>query len=305
VGFNPDGKKILHGNPTWFGGTFNNARMWLGVVGFFIIAIMMKKKLMGSIIVSVVFCSILSWIPGDSNPFTYFGDDPMGTARWEYFTNVVEVRDMSYVAFKMANPFGDDLTNVLAALVTFFFIDFLDTSATLLAVADVAGMVDEKGDFEGLYPAYLVDGFATSLGALFGTSPVTTYIESAPGVSEGGRTGLTAVVVAFFFFLSIFFAPILASIPAWCTGSALIITGALMMRRVNKIDWENEQEAIPAFVTIVLMPFGYSIFLGLFGGIVTWCIMAIPDLVAGKKVGATGKEPQTVTIGEDEKPSTA
>jgi AGZA family xanthine/uracil permease-like MFS transporter len=78
-----------------------------------------------------------------------------------------------------------------------------------------------------------------------------------------------------------------------------------MMRRVNKIDWENEQEAIPAFVTIVLMPFGYSIFLGLFGGIVTWCIMAIPDLVAGKKVGATGKEPQTVTIGEDEKPSTA
>ena len=89
--------------------------------------------------------------------------------------------------------------------------------ATLLAVADVAGFVEDKDkpDFEGLYPAYLVDGFATSMGSLFGTSPVTTYIESAPGILEGGKTGLTAVVVAFWFFLSMFFAPILASIPAW------------------------------------------------------------------------------------------
>jgi len=284
-GFNPDGP-YTHGNPTWFGGTFTNPRMWLGIVGFFIIAIMMKLKLKGSIIVAVLICSVVSWVPGDMNPFTYFPDTPAGETRFTYFKKVVDLRTMSTVAFKFANPFGDGETamSVIAALLTFFFIDFLDTSATLLAVADVAGFVKDKDkpDFEGLYPAYLVDGFATSMGSLFGTSPVTTYIESAPGIMEGGKTGLTAVVVALWFFLSMFFAPILASIPAWCTGSALIITGALMMRQVSDVNWKNEQEAIPAFMTIVLMPFGYSIFLGLFGGIVTWCIMAIPDLVAGK-----------------------
>merc|ERR1712139_46376 len=157
-------------------------------------------------------------------------------------------------------------------------------------MADMAGFTNEKGEFEGIYAAYLVDGFATSMGSLFGTSPVTTYIESAPGIMEGGKTGLTAVVVALWFFLSMFFAPILASIPAWCTGSALIITGALMMRQVSDVNWKNEQEAIPAFMTIVLMPFGYSIFLGLFGGIVTWLIMAIPDFAAEKNPNAAPAE---------------
>jgi AGZA family xanthine/uracil permease-like MFS transporter len=287
-GYNTNGRGVFqaHGNPTWFGGTFTNPRMWLGIVGFFIIAIMMKLKMKGSIIVAVLICSVVSWVPGDMNPFTYFPDTPLGETRFTYFKKVVDLRTMSTVLFQFANPFGDGETamSVIAALLTFFFIDFLDTSATLLAVADVAGFVKdkEKPDFEGLYPAYLVDGFATSMGSLFGTSPVTTYIESAPGILEGGKTGLTAVVVAFWFFLSMFFAPILASIPAWCTGSALIITGALMMRQVIDVNWKNEQEAIPAFMTIVLMPFGYSIFLGLFGGIVTWLIMAIPDFAAGK-----------------------
>merc|ERR1719252_209666 len=103
----------------------------------------------------------------------------------------------------------------------FFIIDFLDTSATLFSMADMAGFTKgDKGDFEGIFQAYLVDGFATTMGSLFGTSPVTTYIESAPGIVEGGRTGLTAVVVSLWFFISVFFAPILASFPPWSTGSA-------------------------------------------------------------------------------------
>jgi len=119
-----------------------------------------------------------------------------------------------------------------------------------------------------------VDGFATTMGAVFGTSPVTTYIESAPGILEGGRTGLTAVFVSLWFFLATFFAPILASIPAWCTGSALIIVGAMMMKGLTKINWEDPQESIPAFLTIIIMPFTYSIAYGLIVGILTWCIMA-------------------------------
>merc|ERR1719454_2684775 len=108
-------------------------------------------------------------------------------------------------------------------------------------MADMAGFTDEKGEFPGIYQAYLVDGFATTMGGLFGTSPVTTYIESAPGILEGGRTGLTAVVVSAWFFISVFFAPILASIPAWCTGSALIVVGAMMMKGLTKINWEDPQ----------------------------------------------------------------
>ena len=99
-----------------------------------------------------------------------------------------------------------------------------------------------------------------------GTSPVTTYIESAPGLAEGGKTGLTAIVVSFYFLLSVFFAPLLASVPPWATGPALIIVGAMMMRGVVEIDWDNHAEAIPAFVTIALMPLTYSIAYGIIGG---------------------------------------
>jgi AGZA family xanthine/uracil permease-like MFS transporter len=263
---------ILHG-----GGGFQNPRMWLGIAGLLLCGIMMKQKLMAAIIVSVSIASIVSWIPGTPVDFWSEGGS------WEYFTQVVEIRGMSTVFGKLEFGIGN-----IEPLITFFIIDFLDTSATLFAVADMAGLVDEKGDFPGIYQAYLVDGFATTMGAVFGTSPVTTYIESAPGVLEGGRTGLTAVVVSVWFFISVFFAPILASIPPWCTGFALILVGATMMRGVTKINWEDPQECLPAFFTIITMPFTYSIAYGLIAGIGTWLVMCLfpphpPELVAFMK----------------------
>jgi AGZA family xanthine/uracil permease-like MFS transporter len=241
-------------------------RTWLGFFGLFLTGILMKMKIKGNIIIAVGLCSIISWIPG--TPVEYWAAGYGGS--WDYFTKVVELRGMS-------NVFGVltfDIVPVLSALFTFFVIDFLDTSATLFSMAEMAGFTDKEGKFEGITQAYLVDGFATTMGAVFGTSPVTTYIESAPGILEGGRTGLTAVVVSFWFFLSVFFAPILASIPAWCTGSALIIVGAMMMKGLTKIKWEDPQECIPAFLTIITMPFTYSIAYGLILGLLTWCIMA-------------------------------
>ena len=135
---------------------------------------------------------------------------------YDYFKKVVDARGAPSVAGKLS---FDDMGGVGTALFMFLFVDFMDTSGTLYAMASYAGLLDAKGNFEGQYVAFLVDGLATTIGAVCGTSPVTTYIESAPGILEGGRTGLTAVVVSLCFLLSLFFAPILASIPPWCTAA--------------------------------------------------------------------------------------
>ena len=147
------------------------------------------------------------------------------------------------------------------------------------SMAEYAGMVDENGNFEGQTAAFCSDAVGTIFGSLLGTSSVTTYIESAAGIEEGGRTGLTAVVVALFFLLSLVFAPIFASIPPWATGPALIIIGSLMMKSVMKIDWNNTRHAIPAFVTIVTMPLTYSIAYGIIGGLMMSFLFFISDIV--------------------------
>merc|ERR1712151_1325433 len=135
------------------------------------------------------------------------------------------------------------------------------------------GISDENGDFPKSRQAFAVDALATMLGSLFGLSPVTSYIESAAGVEAGSRTGLTAVFCGIFFFFSIFFAPILASIPPWAIGGALIIVGCLMARSLAKIQWNVHSHAISAFVTVMLMPLTYSIAYGLIGGIGIYIIM--------------------------------
>ncbi len=135
------------------------------------------------------------------------------------------------------------------------------------------GYVDEKGDFPKSKIAYACDALATLVGAFFGLSPVTSYIESAAGVGTGSRTGLTAVFCGFFFFLSIFFAPIIASIPAWATGGALIVVGALMAKSLKDIKWHDPTHAATAFMTVMIMPLTYSIAYGLIAGIGTWMIL--------------------------------
>jgi len=211
-------------------------------------------------------CSIISWIDVKGGGMNFWEQG----GNLEYFKKIVDVRGAGSVVWKLD---FSDWTGVGDALFMFFFVDFMDTTGTLYAMAGYAEMLDEKGNFEGMYSAYLVDGFATSVGALCGTSPVTTYIESAPGILEGGRTGLTAVVVAFFFGLSIFFAPILASIPPWCTGFALVVVGAMMFKGVSKINWDEPGEAIPAFFLLITMPLTYNIGYGLFAGWIAYAVI--------------------------------
>ncbi len=136
-------------------------------------------------------------------------------------------------------------------------------------MANFGGYTDQFGDFPGAEWAFVSDAAAISIGATLGSSPVTAFIESAAGIADGGKTGLTAISTAFWFFISLFFSPIFASIPPWATGPALIIVGCLMAQGVKNINWRYYGDAVPAFVTIISMPLMYNIGYGVIAGIFT------------------------------------
>jgi adenine/guanine/hypoxanthine permease len=144
-----------------------------------------------------------------------------------------------------------------------------------------AGYTDEHGDFPKSRQAFSVDALSTMFGALFGMSPVTSYVESASGVNAGARTGLTALFIGFYFFLSLFFAPIIASIPPWATGGALILVGSMMARSLKDIKWYDVSHAATAFVTVIVMPLTYSIAYGLIAGIFMWIILQATFWILG------------------------
>jgi adenine/guanine/hypoxanthine permease len=160
------------------------------------------------------------------------------------------------------------------ALFTFLYVDIIDATATLYSMARFSGVVDpESGDFPRSTLAYCCDSMAISIGSLFGCSPVTAFIESGAGITEGGRTGLTAMTTGLCFLISIFFAPIFASIPPWATGCTLILVGCMMMRQVTAVNWAFIGDALPAFVTIVAMPFTFSVAYGLIAGLFCYTML--------------------------------
>lgn len=251
------------------GGIMRSGTTWIGILGMMIMAIMIAYKRNSGIIVGIMFVTIISWFR--FTPVSFFPDTAEGDARFAYFSKVVAVEPMDMLTAK----YSGDLASAGLALLTFFFIDFLDTTCTLIAVVDPIGIADEKGDFPKSRQAFAVDAIATMFGSIFGLSPITSYIESAAGVEAGGRTGLTAVACSFYFLLAIFFAPILSSVPAWATGGALIIVGALMCRNLVKIQWDKIDHALTAFVVVMIMPLTYSIAYGLIGGLMVWVTMQL------------------------------
>jgi AGZA family xanthine/uracil permease-like MFS transporter len=258
------------------GGHMESATAWIGIFGTLLMVVLLSYKVKSSFIIGIGFVTVLSWFRGTA--VTYFPDNDMGNDRFDYFRKVVSIESLSSITAKwdFSEAKGSEY---VTSLLTLLYVDFLDTSGTLLAIVNSMGYVDENGDFPNSRAAFTTDALATIFGSFFGLSPVTSYIESAAGVEIGSRTGLTSVFVAFFFFLSIFFAPILSSIPAWATGGSLIIVGALMCRSLAKVHWENPAHAVTAFVTVIVMPLTYSIAYGLIAGIGTWFtikIVAIP-----------------------------
>ncbi len=165
--------------------------------------------------------------------------------------------------------------DLIMILMSFLFVDMFDTIGTLIGVSDKAGMLDENGKLPRIRPALLADAIATSVGAVFGTSTTTTYVESSAGVGAGARTGLASVVTGLLFLVAILFAPIFTAIPGFATAPALIFVGFLMISAVLKVDFEDLTEAVPAYLCLLAMPLMYSIAEGIAIGIISYTVIHV------------------------------
>ncbi|KAG5600204.1 hypothetical protein H5410_031574 [Solanum commersonii] len=252
--------------------------LWLGIVGFVIIAYCLSKNIKGAMIYGIIFVTAISWFRKTS--VTAFPDTPAGDSAFNYFKKVVDVHTIETTAGALSfKNIGKGY--FWEALITFLYVDILDTTGTLYSMARFAGFTDENGNFEGQYFAFMSDASAIVVGSLLGTSPVTAFVESSTGIKEGGRTGMTALTAAGYFFLAFFFTPILASIPAWAVGPPLILVGVMMMKSVVEVEWDDMRQAIPAFVTLILTPLTYSIAYGLIGGFGTYIVLHLGDWSLG------------------------
>jgi AGZA family xanthine/uracil permease-like MFS transporter len=186
----------------------------------------------------------------------------------------------SALAHVKEGGFGISIFNFIVIMFAFLFVDVFDTIGTVIGVSEKAGFMDKDGKLPRVKEVLLSDAVGTVIGAGLGTSTATTYVESAAGVAEGGRTGLTALTVAALFAVALFFSPIFAAIPAFATAPALVLVGFFMMQNVVRIDFNDPTEGIPAFLAIIMMPLTYSIADGIVYGVISYVIL---KLVSGKK----------------------
>ncbi|PMD20468.1 xanthine/uracil permease family protein-like protein [Hyaloscypha hepaticicola] len=265
-----------------------NPTMWIGILcGGILTAYLMSYRMKAAIIIGILVVSILSW-PRDTS-FTYFPHNASGDSMFEFFKQVIAFHPIKHTLAVQDWDVNKAGGHFALALFTFLYVDIVDATATLYSMARFSGVVDpETGDFPRSTIAYCCDAIAISIGSLFGCSPVTAFIESGAGITEGGLTGLTAMTTGICFLISIFFAPIFASIPPWATGCTLILVGCMMMRQVTAVNWSFIGDAVPAFVTIVTMPFSYSVAYGLIAGLFTYTVLnsmiRITKLISGGRI---------------------
>lgn len=268
-----------------FKDNFNSVGMGalLALIGVLITGFLLIKKVKGGILFGI----LITWVLG-------IICELIGLYQPNAELGMYSVIPASFVSFDfspLGSTFGQvfkvDFSNLkildmVVIVFAFLFVDVFDTLGTLIGVSSKANMLDKDGKLPRIKGALLADAVATSAGAILGTSTTTTYVESAAGVTEGGRTGLTAVTTGLLFLLAIVFAPLFLTIPSFATAPALIIVGFYMIASVAKIDWDNMLEAIPAFLCIVAMPLAYSISEGIAIGVISWTIL---HLCAGKVKG--------------------
>ena len=252
----------------------------LALIGVLVIAIMLVKQVKGAILYGI----LITWILGILCELCglYIPDAEAG------MYSVIPTSFVSFDFSALGQTFGQvfkvdftglNLLDFFAVMFAFLFVDLFDTLGTLIGVASKADMLDENGRLPRIKGALLADAVATSVGALLGTSTTTTYVESASGVTEGGRTGLTAMTTGVLFLLAVIFSPLFLTIPSFATAPALIIVGFYMLGAVAKINFDDLSDAIPAFLTIVAMPLAYSISEGIAIGVISWTLL---NLITGK-----------------------
>lgn len=266
--------------------------VFLALLGLIITAILIAAKVRGGILLGILITTILGWFFPSAGayeagaPFIgwFFGKGietvtaiPTGLSSFVSLNIGKNFKALGEIAFHL--DFAGALKLGFITIFTLVFVDLFDTMGTLMGTGARAGFLDEKGRLPKVKQAMIVDSIGTVFGALMGTSTVTTYVESTAGVSEGGRTGMTSVVIGVLFLLALFFTPLAGMVPGAATAPALIIVGVLMMGAITGINFEDFTEAFPAFLTIAFMPFTYSIADGIAIGFIAYPIV---KLVSGK-----------------------
>ncbi len=253
-----------------FGGL--NPSTTIFMIGLIITSILVVKRIKGALIIGIVVTTILAIAIG-----RLWGDATI--VNWNGF---FEAPDFSLL-FTL-NLIDSLSLAMFPVIFAFLFTDMFDSLSTFVGVAEAANLVDEDGEPLNIKESLIVDGLATTVSGLFGTSAGTSFIESATGIEEGGRTGLTAIVAGLLFLPFMFLSPLLSVIPTIATATALVIVGVFMMNPVKKINWTNYDDAIPAFLAMVLIPITYSITQGIIWGFISWTIIKI---AVGKKEEVT------------------
>lgn len=249
----------------------------LAIIGIIVTGILVVKNIKGNILWGI----LITWLLGIICQFTglYVPNADLGFySLLPNFSNGLFIPSLSPIFCKLDFS-GIFSLNFIVILFAFLFVDLFDTIGTLIGVSAKADMLDENGKLPRIKGALMADAVATTVGAVIGTSTTTTFVESASGVSEGGRTGLTSVTTAILFGLSLFLSPIFLAIPSFATAPALVIVGLYMLTNVTNIDFNDMSEAIPCYVCIIAMPFFYSISEGISMGVITYVAL---NLITGK-----------------------
>ncbi|WDP90367.1 MAG: NCS2 family permease [Desulfobacter sp.] len=241
-------------------GNMGNHSVWVAFIGIIVSAVMLALNKKGALLAGIL-AATLAGIP-------------LGVTHVENLKFFSAPPSLSPILFQFdfSKIFTADMAVVLF---TFLFIDMFDTVGTLVGVGAKAGLLDNKGRLPRAKQALLADAVGTTFGAMIGTSTVTTFVESAAGVAEGGRTGLTSLTVAGLFFLSLFLSPLFLMIPSAATAPALVMVGFFMLSPIRNIDLEDTTEALPAFVTFLMMPLTYSISEGIVFGMLTYVVVKV------------------------------
>ena len=240
-------------------GEVRSAPVLLALGGLVLVAALMARRVPGALLVGIGAVTAAAWAAGLA-------------ALPDAWLTLPALPTETFLALDLSAVFTLELLPVVLA---FLFVDLFDTAGTLIGVGRLGGFLDEDGGLPRANRAFAADAVGTMAGALLGTSTVTSYVESAAGVEEGGRTGLASVVTAGLFVLALFLAPIFTAIPAFATAPALVAVGALMMQGVADLDWRRLDTAIPAFLTLIAMPFTYSIANGITLGIVSYVLVQV------------------------------
>ena len=239
----------------------------LSLIGLAITGVLYAKNVRGAMLIGILVTTLIGI--------------PMGITEFKGIVSAPDSIKPIFCQFEWDNIFTLDM---LVVVFTFLFIDMFDTVGTLIGVCVKANLIDKNGNIYRLKEAFMADAIATTVGAMLGTSTTTTYVESASGVAQGGRTGLTAFVVACCFAVTLFLSPLFLSIPAAATAPVLILVGLLMLEPIRRIELDNFSESIPAFICIIMMPLSYSISNGILLGMISYTLI---NLLCGKHKNIT------------------